>query len=59
MVRDKFKNPLNLDRVFNLSRTMNFVMDFCHRLSIGPVHDKIHGLRNFKNPLNLTDNFLP
>ena len=30
---------------FNLSWTMKFVLDFCHRLSIGPVHDKIHGLR--------------
>ena len=30
---------------FNLSRTMKFVPDFFHRLSIGPVCDKIHGLR--------------
>ena len=30
---------------YNLSRTMKFVLDFCHRLSIGPVHDKIHGPR--------------
>ena len=35
---------------FNLSRTMKFVLDFCHRLSIGPVHDKIHGLRQIKKP---------
>ena len=74
MVRDKFKNPLNLtehwksktnlkihDKIhgprqilkpyldlkgfFNLSWTMKFVLDFCHRLSIGPVCDKIHGPR--------------
>ena len=27
----------------NLSQTMKFLPDFCHRLSIGPVRDKIHG----------------
>ena len=30
---------------FNLSWTMKFVPDFCHRLGIGPVNDKIHGPR--------------
>ena len=29
----------------HLSWTMKFVLDFCHRLSIGPVRDKIYGLR--------------
>ena len=29
----------------NLSPTMKFVPGFCHRLRIGPVRDKIHGLR--------------
>ena len=29
----------------NLSQTMKFVPDFHHRLSIGPVCDKIHGPR--------------
>ena len=49
MVQDKFKNPLNLSEQWksetNLSQTMKFVPDFCHRLSIGQVHDKIHGPR--------------
>ena len=31
--------------ILNLSQTMNFVLDFCYRLSIGLVCDKIHGLR--------------
>ena len=29
----------------NLSRTMKFVLDFCHRLSIGKIRYKFHGLR--------------
>ena len=29
----------------NLSRTMKFIPDFCHRLSIVPVRDTIYGLR--------------
>ena len=49
MVQDKLKNPLNLTEHWksetNLSRTMKFILDFWHRLSIGPVRDKIHGLR--------------
>ena len=35
---------------FNLSQTMKFVPDFCHRLSIGPVRDKTHGPRQIKKP---------
>ena len=34
----------------NLCQTMKFVPDFCHTLSISPVHDKIHGLRQIKKP---------
>ena len=47
MVQDKLKNPLNLSEQWksetNLSRTMKFIPDFCHRPSIGQVCDKIHG----------------
>ena len=49
MVQDKFKNPLNLTEHWksetNLSRTMKFIPDFCHRLSIGPVRETIYGPR--------------
>ena len=41
---------VRLKRYLNLSRTMNFVPDFHHGLSIGPVWDKIHGLRQIQIP---------
>ena len=36
------KLSVRFKRFINLSQTMKFVPDFCHRLSIGPVRDKIH-----------------
>ena len=39
------KLSVRLKGFFNLSQTMKFVQDFCHRLSIGPVCDNIHGPR--------------
>ena len=39
------KLSVRLKGFLNLSRTMKFVLYFCHRLSIGSVHDKVHGLR--------------
>ena len=45
-VQDKVQDKVGLWKSeTNLSWTMKFILDFCHRLSIGPIQDTILGLR--------------